>query len=300
MSTNRVICERDMKMTITVHTNLPSVKVQKNLNNATNALNKSLERLSTGLKINRAADDAAGLYVASNLTTQISGSKIAQANVESGTNILNTTEGNLDIILDNLNRIRDLALQASSGVYGNESRTALSSEVKARATEITRISQATEFNGIKLLDGSVNKDLRLQVGANADAVANSISVSQTVFANVSANSTAIALGDATAIETAFATATAAAQYITTVDNAIKNINERKSVIGAMQNRLESAAASLLTTIENASAAKSTIMDTDVSAETAEYTKAQILQQTSATLLLQANQLPAIALQLLAG
>ena len=136
-------------MAIIVNTNMSALKTQRNLNKATNALNNALERMSTGLKINRAADDAAGMYIATNLATQISGSKVAQSNVETGNNVLSIVEGNLDVILDNLNRVRDLAVQAANGVYGTDARTAMAAEVKARSAEITRIAKAANFNGIE-------------------------------------------------------------------------------------------------------------------------------------------------------
>ena len=278
-------------MAIIVNTNMSSLKTQNNLNSATNALNTALERMSTGYKINSAKDDAAGLYVATGLETQIRGSKIALSNVETGSNVLNTIEGDLDTILDNLNRIRDLATQAANGVYDDTALDAMKSEVDARMAEIDRISQASNFNGLQLLDGTTT-DMRLQVGANADADANSIEVTG-VFEETDSD----ALGIKTAAGTAFDTADAAATFIGTVDTAIDNISKKKSSIGAYMNRLESAQASLVTTIENATAAKSTIMDADIAEESAEYTRQQILQQTSATLLVQANQLPALALTL---
>ena len=286
-------------MAIIVNTNMSSLKTQNNLNNATNALNTALERMSTGSKINSAKDDAAGLYVATNLSKQISGSKIAQSNVETGNNVLSTVEGNLDVILDNLNRIRDLTVQASNGVYDADSQKAMSDEVAARMDEITRISNSAEFNGMKLINGSITNDLRLQVGANSDATANCIRVSKDVFACMSANG-ALKLGAAADIATKFKDPSAAAEYIKTVDAAITLVNKNKSTIGAIQNRLDAAASSLTTTIENATAAKSTIMDADIAAESAEYTKQQILRQTSATLLVQANAMPSLALNLIAG
>ena len=286
-------------MAIIVNTNMSSLKTQNNLNNATNALNTALERMSTGSKINSAKDDAAGLYVATNLSKQISGSKIAQSNVETGNNVLSTVEGNLDVILDNLNRIRDLTVQASNGVYDADSQKAMSDEVAARMDEITRISNSANFNGLNLLNGSITNDLRLQVGSDADPLANCIHVSKDVFACMSANG-ALALGTTDAVAATFKDPSAAAEYLETVDAAINVINTNKSTIGAIQNRLEAAASSLTTTIENATAAKSTIMDADIAAESAEYTKQQILRQTSATLLVQANAMPSLALNLIAG
>ena len=284
-------------MAIIVNTNMASLKTQRNLNKATNALSSSFERMTTGLKINKAADDSAGMYIATGLATQISGSKIARSNLEIGNNVLSMVEGNLDVILDNLTRIRDLAVQASNGVYSTEARDAMSDEVKARSAEITRIAKAATFNGLELLSGGITKDLKLQVGANAEADANSISIDKEVFAVIAGNSL---LGEDTAIETAFSTATNAAAYITTVDTAMRGINNRMATIGATQNRLSSASDALTTTIENATAARSTIMDVDIAEESAEYTKQQILRQSSASLLVQANAMPSIALNLIAG
>ncbi len=278
-------------MAIIVNTNMSSLKTQNNLNAATNSLSTALERMSTGYKINSAKDDAAGLYVATGLETQIRGSKIALSNVETGTNVLDTIEGDLDTIMDNLNRIRDLATQAANGIYDDTALDAMKSEVDARMAEIDRISQASNFNGLNLLDGTTTT-VRLQVGANADADANSISVTG-VFEKTDSDS----LGIKTPAATAFDSADAAATFIGTVDTAIDEISTKKSAIGAYMNRLESAQNSLTTTIENATAAKSTIMDADIAEESAEYTRQQILQQTSATLLVQANQLPALALTL---
>lgn len=284
-------------MAIIVNTNISSLVSQRNLTNATNSLNTALQRMSTGYKINSAKDDAAGLYIATNLDTQIRGSKVAQTNVETGSNLLTVAEGDLDVIKTNLQRIRDLAVQASNGVYSDESMKAMEDEVTARAAEITRVATASKFNGLELLSGNDlgQNGLRLQVGANAEADQNALMIDKAVFAASDADTLGLDDGD---IGDAFANATAAAAFITTLDTALENINTRKSQIGAYQNRLESAATSLVTNIENSSAAKSTIMDADIAEESSNYTKASILQQTSAALLTQANQLPALALQLI--
>ena len=277
-------------MAIIVNTNMSSLKTQRNLSSSTNALDVALERMSTGLKINKAADDAAGMFVANNLETQIRGSKVAQSNVATGINVLQSVEGNLDVINDNLLRIRDLCVQGANGVYDAASYTAMKNEIDARLAEITRISSSADFNGKKLLDGSIATALVLQVGANS-GTNNQISVSQDVFAD--ADATAL-VGSATAT---FASAANATTLLGNVDDALEDIATRKATIGAIQNRLTSAQDSLVTTIENATAAKSTIMDADIAEESANYTKAQILQQTSATLLVQANSLPSMALTL---
>ena len=293
-------------MAIIVNTNMSALKTQANLNSATNTLNTSLNRMSTGLKINSAADDAAGMFVASNLNTQIRGSKIAQSNVATGINVLQTAEGDFGVIEDNLLRIRDLATQAANGVYDQKSLTAMEDEVKARVDEINRIAKSSNFNGLNLLDGSISQrdksGLRLQVGANSATETNAIYVAPEVFDNASAQALGLygdkSVNKFTSIEKAFEFASTAAKFIADVDVALQNVTTRKATIGAVQNRLNSAADSLVTTIENATSAKSTIMDADIAEESANYTKAQILQQTSATLLVQANQMPALALNLI--
>ena len=298
-------------MAIIVNTNMSALKTRSNLNNATSGLNQALQRMSTGFKINSAKDDAAGLYVATGLNTQLRGSKVAQSNVTTGSNVLSTVEGDLDTMLDHLNRIRDLATQASNSVYDANAQKAMEDEVNARLAEIDRISAASNFNGLKLLDGSgdlATAGLRLQVGANADAKANAIEIkdvfTKTDSTTLGKNATGAAELNGKSIKeaasAAFAAATVAAKYIAVVDSAISSISTQKSAIGAYQNRLDSAAASLTTTIENATAAKSTIMDADVAEESAEYTKNQILQQTSSALLVQANALPQIAINLVQG
>lgn len=286
---------------------MSALKTQKNLNNATNSLNQSLERMSTGLKINSAKDDAAGLYVATGLNTQMRGSQVAKNNIATGSNVLQTVEGDLDVMLENLNRIRDLATQAANSVYDTAAMKAMQDEVDARLKEIDRISGASNFNGLKLLSGDgatgLSKDgLRLQVGANDAAATNSINIDASLFKQVDSTTLGKVGGAGKSLKdeltTAFATASAAAKYIKTVDNAINTISSNKSTIGAVQNRLDSASSSLTTNIENATAAKSTIMDADIAEESAKFTKSQILQQTSATLLVQANQLPSLALNLI--
>ena len=305
-------------MAIIVNTNISALKTRTNLNNATNSLNQALERMSTGYKINSAKDDAAGLYVATGLETQIRGSKVALNNISTGNNVLQTVEGDLDAILDNLNRIRDLATQAANSVYDKDAMNAMKQETDARIAEIERISLASNFNGLQLLAGGNDLEtngMRLQVGANANADANAIVIDGEIFKKTDATElgTGVEAGDLNgggkitagmnvedAAKVAFNAATTAADFIAVLDDAIDTISSRKSTIGAIMNRLESAETSLTTTIENATAAKSTIMDADIAEESAEYTKQQILQQTSSALLVQANNLPSLALNLIAG
>ncbi len=287
-------------MAIIVNTNVTALRMRSSLNNATTSLNNSLLRMSTGYKINSAKDDAAGLYLATNLNVQISGSQVAKDNIATGTNVLQTIEGDLDVMMDNLYRIRDLSLQAANGIYDATALEAMEDEATARLDEIDRISAASNFNGLKLLDGTgLTNGLRLQVGANSDPDANAITIEAAVFAKIDSTTlgstgTKLRAG----VTTAFSDAEEAAEYVDAIDEAIDMLNTRKATIGATQNRLDAANASLTTTIENTSAAHSTIMDADIAEEAAEYTKQQILQQTSSTLLVQANQLPALALTLI--
>ena len=302
-------------MAIIVNTNMSALKTQKNLNNASNSLQTALERMSTGLKINKAADDAAGLYVATNLNTQISGSKVAKNNISTGNNVLSTLEGDLDVIMDNLNRIRDLSVQAANSIYDESAMGAMKDEIDQRLQEIDRISLASNFNGLQLLAGKgqlADNGLRLQVGANADSAANAISLEKAFFAKTDSSTLGSSYkgqlpngskltankGLSDNLELAFENASSAAQYINIIDAAIDDISSKKSTIGATMNRLDAALTSLTTVIENNTAAKSTIMDADIAEESAEYTKQQILQQTSSALLVQANQLPSLALNLI--
>ena len=305
-------------MAIIVNTNLSALKTQKNLTSATNGMNKALNRMSTGFKINSAKDDAAGLYVATGLDTQIRGSKVAKDNVATGTNVLQTIEGDLDNILTNIQRIRDLAVQGANSIYGDEEIEAMKSEVEQRIDECRRIADASNFNGLKLLDGTgklAEHGLRLQVGANADPNGNMIELEQAMFAErtdcstlgntVTADDVTNGDYDGMSIEEAFEAgimdnASACADFIAVCDAAIDTISSRKSTLGAVMNRLESAETCLTTTIENNTAAKSTIMDADIAEESANFTKYQILQQTSSALLVQANALPQIAISLVQG
>jgi len=280
---------------IIVNTNLPSMMVQRNLNTATSKLNSAIERMTTGYKINRAADDAAGLYIASGLDTQIRGSEICESNLQTGINILQIAEGDLTLIQDHVSRIRDLATQAASDYYTTDARNAMASEAQARYDEINRLASASNFNGLTLLDGNtaLASGLRLQVGPNAPEATNAITVTG-VFESAKATD----LGITSTISDVFSTASQAAAFLTECDTAINDITNRRSTIGAIQNRLESAYNSLTIQVENLSAAKSTIMDADIAKESSEYTKQQILQQAASSLLVQANQAPSIALNLI--
>ena len=282
-------------MGIVVNTNVSSILVQRSLNTATNAVSRSLEKLSTGYRINRAADDAAGLTISEALKSQARGSAVAAANAQAGVNLLQTAEGDLAVIQDNLQRIRDLAVQAANGTNASTERDAIKSEVSQRVSEINRIANSSSFNAIKLLDGS-QTTVSLQIGANYDSA--NLSLNSLTIGSPLAAADASTLGINDDLTASFASSTAAASYISAVDTAIATISTRRSTIGSLQNRLESTIQSLAIKGENMAASESRIRDVDVAKEAAQLTKGQILQQASASLLAQANQAPSIALSLI--
>jgi flagellin len=285
-------------MSIVINTNVSSILVQRSLTNATGSISNSLQKLSTGYRINKAADDAAGLTICESLKSKARGSQVAASNAQTGINLLQTAEGDLSIIQDNLQRIRDLAVQASNGTNGSAERNAIKDEVDQRISEINRISSSSAFNTIKLLDGTAtaNGGLSIQIGANATPSLNAISLTGgTINPLDKADASTLGISE---VDTAFESAEAAASYISNIDSAIGSVSSRRSTIGSLQNRLESAIMSLNVQFENMSASESRIRDVDVAKEAATLTKNQILQQASATLLAQANQSPAIALSLI--
>ena len=286
-------------MGIVVNTNVPAIMVQRNLSTATDNLNASIEKMSTGLRINRAADDAAGLYVASGLEKQIRGSEICEGSVQTGINILGIAEGDLSLINEHLMRIRDLAVEAASDYYTQAARDAMAEEALARTTEINRIAGASNFNGLLLLSSGTTipaAGLAIQVGPNSS---DTVTITG-VFGAADAATLGLDISKmvATASGDYFYDTTGATTLIGLCDTAITTVNGKVAKIGANQSRLESAYDSLTVSIENLSAAKSTIMDADIAKESTEYTKQQILQQTAAALLIQANQSPGVALSLI--
>ena len=284
-------------MALTINTNVASLLVQKNLEAATSSLNTAIERMTTGFKINSAKDDAAGMAVAIKLDTQLSSYDVASQNVAMGSSLLTTVEENEELVLGHLQRIRDLAEQAANGVYSTDSKAAIAAEIDSRVAEINRLSESVEFNGIKLLDGS-KTSLNIQVGINGGDV---IDIGGSMGSTSATALLGTTYGGATAgddIVDGVSDASTAAAVLTAVDGAIDTIKGRITKIGAFQNRLDSAAESIEVAQTNITSALSTVRDADVSTESSNYIKAQILQQASATLLTTANQTPSIALNLL--
>ncbi len=282
-------------MPIIVNTNIASMSAQRHLGSNTNALNKSLEKLSSGFRINRASDDAAGLQISENLRAQIRGSKKALDNVQDGINMLNIVDGAFQSVGDNFQRIRELAVMGANDTYDVTARDALEKEMVQLYEDIVRISETTSFNGVDLLNSNTPATYIIQVGANT-TVNDEIDI-------------AGMLGDDPPVDLLlntfippfdFLTHADADFIIDSIDYASGRLLARRAQLGAIVNRLESAAQNLQISIENQSAAESRIRDADIALETASMTRNQILQQSSAAILQQANQVPSLALQLLQG
>lgn len=277
-------------MGLVINTNQSALMIQHNLSKATQELNTYMERLSTGLRINSAADDAAGLALSEDLRAQIKSSDVAKNNVQTGVNMMQIAESDLGTIHENLQRMRDLAVQSANGVYSGSERTALNNEYAQRVAEITRITNSSEFSGLKLLTGAIGATLNIQAGTNNSADDRINIAANSVFGNVL---TAIT-SDSGNISTVGAAQTA----IGNLDNDIEAISTRRSNIGAMTNRLEGTLERIDVRKENMSASFSIIRDADIATEAAALTRVQIIQQSAASLLQQANQAPGLALSLL--
>ncbi len=291
-------------MALTVTTNLSSLIVQNNLNDATSALNTAIERMTTGYKINHARDNAAGYSIAEAWKTKLGSIDVASENATMGLDLLQTAEDNYSLIMGHLQRMRDLTEQAANGTYGTDSLAAIKAEFTARVEEINRIAYSTEYNDIKLMNG--NGAINLQVGIkDTNSV---IALSEDLFKKADittlTSSAVTGLTDAKYAQTRvnlinYSTTTAkAADQLTVIDKIISNISTRITNIGAAQNKIESAVDALTTQSRNITSSLSTLRDTDVAQESSAYVKAQILQQASATLLSTANQAPSIALNLI--
>ncbi|GLH37215.1 flagellin [Pseudomonas moraviensis] len=282
-------------MALTVNTNTTSLNVQKNLNRASDALSTSMQRLSSGLKINSAKDDAAGLQISNRMSSQIRGNTQAIQNANDGISVAQTAEGALQATTDILQRMRELAVKARNGTNGTADQTATNSEFAQMSDEITRISASTNLNGKNLLDGSAGT-VTLQVGANTGSANHIDLVLSSKFdaVSLSVGSGTLALTGASPSDAAVAIDSA----ITAIDAAIAAIGATRASLGASQNRLTSTISNLQNITENTTAAQGRVQDTDFAAETANLTKQQTLQQASTSVLAQANQLPSAVLKLL--
>jgi len=273
-------------MAMFVNTNVSSLNAQRQLMGSGNALSTSFERLSSGFRINRAADDAAGLQITDRMTSQIQGLNQAVRNANDAISLTQTAEGAMQEITNSLQRIRQLSIQSQNGINGSSDRAALQKEVSALKTEISRIGSTTQFAGVELLTGTYSA--AFLVGANGG---------QTISVNLSRSggfgASGLNLGTLSV-----ASESEASAALTSIDNAISAIGGTRADLGALQNRFQSTIRNLSNVVENVSGARSRIKDTDFATETAELTRNQILQQASQTVLSQANQRPQAALSLL--
>ena len=277
-------------MALTVNTNIASINAQRNLSLTQVSLGKSLERLSSGLRINRAGDDAAGLAISENMRAQIRSMNQAIRNANDGVSLVQTAEGSLNEVSNILVRMRELATQSATGTVSSDQRSYIDAEFTQLKNEINRIASSAEFNGSKLLDGT-SATYSFQVGAGNSA-------NDTISVSISAaGASSIGVGSASVSGNSGASASAA---LGAIDTAIKSVSNIRGTLGAVQNRLQSTINNLQVYSENLSAAESRIRDVDVAAETAALTRAQILSQAGTAILPQANQTPQSALQLLQG
>ena len=270
-----------------INTNMASLNTQRNLSASQAALSTSIQRLSSGMRINSAKDDAAGMAIASRMETTIKGQTVAMRNANDAISFSQTAEGALSKIGDNLQRMRELAVQAANGTNGTDDRASLNTEFTQLQAEVTRITSSTKFNGVKVLgpDVATTGGISFQIGDGTTSD-NQISVSGADLTN-STSATAIAAGATASI----ATGASAAAALTAIDNALKEVNTESIKHGANQNRFAAVISTLQVSVENQTAARSRIMDTDFAAETATMARGQILQQAGMAMLAQANQLP---------
>ena len=296
-------------MGIYVNTNTQSIFAQRALGGNTFNLQKSIEKLSTGFRINKAADDAAGLSISEKLTSQIRGLEKAEQNIGDGISLVQTGEGALSIVQDNVQRIRELMVQGANGTNSENELAAIQREINARVTTVADITTSTEFNNKTLLTGAVASatafgNTTLQTGSDQGQTTSvdftQINTTVTSVAAGSIGAGAVALNTLSVGSTGVAAGSGntAASLLSNVDLMLDNVSRMRSSLGASQNSLESKADYINIAKENAMSSRSRIKDVDVAKESSEMVKSQILQQSSAAMLSQANQTPQLALNLL--
>ena len=287
-------------MAINIRTNLPALSAQRNLESSSNKLSTSYQRLSSGLRINRASDDAAGLAIAENLRAGSSTATVAMRNANDGISVITIADQAVGQIGNVLNRMAELAEQSSNGVVDNVQRSALQNEFTALQSEIERIAVTTKFNGLALLDGQ--KDITFQIGFDG------ASTSQLTYGSVDVRLAGMGLAQVGSSSATFSiigmggneveSQVSARSALDAIQVALTSVNQKRGNLGALENRLEVTINNLQVARENFKAAESRIRDVDVATEAAELTRLNILQQAGAAVLAQANQAPQLALQLL--
>lgn len=277
-----------------INTNLASLNAQRNLAASQGSLSTSMQRLSSGLRVNSAKDDAAGLAIAERMNAQVRGMNVAIRNANDGISLAQTAEGALGKIGDNLQRMRELAVQAANDTNGTTDRAALDNEYQELAKENARIIAATKFNDQPLLTGAggTGGAFTFQIGANTEADVDTVTITtqnMTTGLGTNTQGTAATLGG---------TAATARIAMDDIDDALDAVNSLRSTFGAFQNRFEAIISNLQVAAENQTAARSRIMDADFAVETANLSRAQILQQAGTSMVAQANQQPQSVLALL--
>ncbi len=274
-----------------INTNISSINTQRQLHKSNRILSTTIERLSSGLRVNSAKDDAAGLAIANRMNSQIRGLTVAVRNANDGTSMAQNAESAMGVLTETLQRMRDLSIQAANtGAVSSSDREKLNTEFKQLNDELGRIVVNTEFNGKKILNGSLASGANFQVGANTSSD-NQIEIKIDNLASTLSDVAGASIGSG-------ATGSEILSAIDMIDIAISGIDTSRSILGAIQNRFTTTIANIHSSIENQSAAKSRIMDTDFAAETAALSRGQILQQAGTAMLAQANQRPQSVLSLL--
>ena len=274
-------------MGLRVNTNVASINAQRNLSSVTDRLGGNYRKLSTGLRISSAADDAAGLAISERLRSQVRSLEQGKRNANDGISLVQTAEGSLNEVSSILTRLRELAVQSSNGTVSNQDKKTLDEEFQSLIGEVNRIGRSTEFNGVKLLDGS-SSSVSFQVGFGTTAGIDTLAVSLSASLSTSLALNSLDIGSGGATTTA----------ITNIDAAINKVSSLRGSLGAIQNRLGSTINNLAIQTENLTAAESRIRDVDIAYETSQLTRNNILQQASISVLAQANAQPQSALQLL--
>ena len=283
-------------MPLTINTNIASLNAQRNLNASQGSLATSMQRLSSGLRVNSAKDDAAGLAIAERMNAQVRGMNVAVRNANDGISMSQTAEGALSQVSNSLQRMRELAVQARNATNSSSDKDSLNKEFTQLQAEIGRVLGGTTFNGKHIL-GADATALTFQIGANTSAddtitIATSDMTLDTTITAVTNSSTALI--DASATSGAIGT------VIDNIDKALDSINDTRATYGATQSRFDAIITNLQVGVENQSAARSRIMDADFASETANMSRAQVLQQAGTAMVAQANQLPNQVLKLLQG
>ncbi|AYY08099.1 flagellin FliC [Enterobacter roggenkampii] len=282
-----------------INTNLLSLTTQNNLNKSQSSLGTAIERLSSGLRINSAKDDAAGQAISNRFSSNIKGLTQASRNANDGISIAQTAEGSLNEINNNLQRIRELAVQAQNGTNSASDIDSIQSEVNQRLSEIDRVASQTQFNGLKVLNSAGT--ISIQVGANDGEKIDITIGNKTNWSLLAAGSAGVAGGAVAASDRTVSQSgvdVLATNVLSTIDRALKAVDNQRSDLGAIQNRFESTISNLNNTVTNLSAAQSRIQDADYATEVSNMSRAQILQQAGTSVLSQANQVPQTVLSLL--